>query len=468
MKPKDPESTPQNDLFRMELVNLVDRRHELVRLTEVIDWDAIAKRFGELYMDRKGRPGIPTRLMAGLLYLKHTLKLSDEDVVRRWVENPYWQYFCGEQFFRHEFPIHPTSLTRFRKRIGEAGSQFLLSVTVDAGIDTGTVEKRDLDEVVVDTTVMEKSIAHPTDSRLYHRCRERLVKQARRHGVTLRQSYQRKSGHALRKAGRYGHAKQYKRMRREVRRLRTWLGRVHRDVERKTSHDPRLKALFSNDLALAARLLEQRKDSTGKLYSLHAPEVDCISKGKARKRYEFGVKVGVATTLRSNFVVASHAMPGNPYDGHTLARTLWRCAVVCGGVVAKRVFVDRGYRGHNVGEISNTQVYIAGQRRGVGRVIRRKLKRRSAIEPIIGHMKSEGLMDRNWLKGSDGDRIHAQLCGAGQNLRMILKKLRLLWPWISGRCEAEIRALFGQIRLVLASSCVPSAGEFATPRLVTA
>ncbi len=183
MKPKEPAERPHNDLFRMELENLIDRRHELVRLSEAIDWDGIASEFGALYVDRKGRPGIPTRLMAGLLYLKATFKLSDEDVVRRWVENPYWQFFCGETYFRHELPIHPTSLTRFRKRIGEDGCELLLSQTIDAGLKTKTVEQRDLDQVVVDTTVMEKAIAHPTDSRLYHRSRERLVKLAKRHGI---------------------------------------------------------------------------------------------------------------------------------------------------------------------------------------------------------------------------------------------------------------------------------------------
>ena len=443
MKPKNPDKTPQKDLFRMELRNMIDLKHELVRLAEIIDWDAIDGRFGALYEDRKGRPGIPTRMMAGFLYLKHTQKLSDEEVVRRWVENPYMQYFCGEQYFRHDFPIHPTSLTRFRKRMSEKDAQFLLSVTVEAGLNSGTIEKRELKEVVVDTTVMEKAIANPTDSQLYHRCRDRLVQLAKKHGVELRQSYHRKSRYALLKAARYGHAKQYKRMRREVRRLRTWLGCVKRDIERRIAADETLQAVFQANLALAERLLDQRRDSKNKLYSLHAPEVSCIAKGKARKRYEFGVKVGVATTLKNQFVLASHALPGNPYDGHTLADTLWRCAITS-GAVAKNVYVDRGYRGHGVGEVSNTKVYIAGQRRGISVRRRRKMKRRSAIEAIIGHMKADGLLARNWLKGSDGDEIHAQLCGAGQNLRMILKKLRLLFAWVSGGYG---RGLAAQIRL---------------------
>jgi len=427
MKPKEPAKRPQNDLFRMELDNLIDRRHELVRLSEVIDWDSIAAEFGTLYVDRKGRPGIPTRLMVGLLYLKATFKLSDEDVVRRWVENPYWQFFCGETYFRHELPIHPTSLTRFRKRIGEDGCERLLSQTIDAGLQTKTVEQRDLDKVVVDTTVMEKAIAHPTDSRLYHRSRERLVKLAKRHGVTLRQSYARKSRHTLAKVGRYGHARQYRRLRRETKRLKTWLGRVVRDIERKIADHPDHQVAFANELQLAHRLLKQQRHDKRKLYSLHAPEVECISKGKVRKPYEFGVKVSVATTLRSNFVLASHAVPGNPYDGHTLAKTLLRCFETTGEVV-KAAFVDRGYRGCRSSDYM--QLYIAGQRRGMTKTLRRKLKRRNAIEPIIGHMKAEGHLDRNYLQGSLGDAINALMAGAGQNLRMILKKLRLLLAWL--------------------------------------
>lgn len=430
MKPKAPAKRPQNDLFRMALENLIDRHHELARLSEVIDWDGIASEFGSLYVDRKGRPGIPTRLMAGLLYLKATFKLSDEEVVRRWVENPYWQFFCGETYFRHELPIHPTSLTRFRKRIGEDGCELLLSQTIDAGLKTKTVKQQDLEQVVVDTTVMEKAIAHPTDSRLYHRSRERLVKLAKRHGITLRQSDVRKSRHTLAQVGRYGHARQYKRLRRETKRLKTWLGRVVRDIERKIADQPDQQAVFSHELALAHRLLKQQRHDKRKLYSLHAPEVECMSKGKVRKPYEFGVKVSVATTLRSNFVLASHAMPGNPYDGHTLAKTLLHCFETA-GVVVKAAFVDRGYRGCQ--STDYMKLTIAGQRRSMTKALKRKLKRRNAIEPIIGPMKAEGHLDRNYLKGTIGDAINALMAGTGQNLRMILNKLRLLLAWLLNR-----------------------------------
>ncbi len=426
MKPVFDDKKPQEDLFLLELKNMLDPRHELSRLAEVIDWQKLADEFGEFYVDRKGRPGISIRLMTGLLYLKATFKLSDEDVVRRWVENPYWQHFCGERFFRHELPVHPTSLTRFRKRIGEAGCEYLLSTTVDAALDTGSISKRDLKEVVIDTTVMEKAIAYPTDSRLYHTSRERLVKLAKEHGLPLRQSYVRKSRYALQKVGRYGHARQYKRMRREIKRLKIWLGRVVRDIDRQLKERPGLAEYFTDELQLARQLLAQTRHSKNKLYSLHAPEVECIAKGKTKRPYEFGVKVSIATTLKSNFVLSSHALPGNPYDGHTIHETIARC-FRSSGVLIKKAFVDQGYRGHVPSE--SIDIYLAGQKRGITPVLKKMLKRRNAIEPIIGHMKSEGHLGRNYLKGTLGDAINAVMAGVGQNLRLILRKLRLLFGY---------------------------------------
>lgn len=423
MKPQSKLHTDQTDLFRMELGNLIDLRHELARLSEVIDWEGLDKKFGALYVEDIGRPGLPTRLMAGLLYLQHAFDLSDEEVVARWVENPYYQYFCGEAYFQHRLPLNPSSLSRYRKRIGPEGCSVLLGATVAAGMQTGTVSEAECREVVVDTTVMEKAVAHPTDSKLYHRARERLVALAKAQGVPLRQSYARKSQQSLHKAGRYGHARQFRRMRKEVKHLKNWLGRVVRDIGRKIVGQAHWETLFAVPLALAGRLLRQQRDDRHKLYSLHAPEVECIAKGKARKPYEFGVKVAIATPVATPFVIASHALPGNPYDGHTLYATLLECFKHTGQVV-RRAFADRGYRGSDHGP---TPVHLAGKVRGLARSLRRKLKRRNAIEPLIGHMKADGKMGRNWIKGSDGDAMHALLCGAGQNLRLILKKLRLLF-----------------------------------------
>jgi IS5 family transposase len=226
----------------------------------------------------------------------------------------------------------------------------------------------------------------------------------------------------LRKAASYAHARQFKRAKKEIRRLKTFLGRVYRDVLRKILDDPDLHAEFHEELELTERMLDQQKQDKNKLYSIHAPEVECIAKGKVHKKYEFGVKVSVATTSRDNFVVGMQALPGNPFDGHTLAAALEQVNRVT-GVMPERCYVDRGYRGHKVEESS---VFISGQRRGVTPTIKKELKRRSAVEPVNGHMKEDGKLGRNWLKGSLGDKINALLCGAGHNLRIILRKLREL------------------------------------------
>ena len=422
MQPKKKKATPQDSLFRDRLENILNRRHELYQLASLIDWRVFENEFGKLYSVKKGRPAIPIRLMVGLAYLGHAYGLSDEAVVEQWVENPYWQYFCGETYFQHQLPIDPSSMSRWRKRIGEKGCEFILAATLKAGLLSGATKESSLKRVIVDTTVQPKAIRYPTDSRSYDRCRERLVRLARKFGIPLRQPYSRLGPRALRKAASYAHARQFQRAKKEIRRLKTYLGRVYRDILRKIVDDPDLHAEFHEELELTERMLEQQRQDKDKLYSIHAPEVECIAKGKVHKKYEFGVKVSVATTSRDNFVVGMQALPGNPFDGHTLEDALGQVSRLT-GVIPERCFVDRGYRGHGIGQ---TAVFISGQKRGVTPTIRKELKRRSAVEPIIGHMKEDGKLGRNWLKGSIGDKINALLCGAGHNIRIILRKLRKL------------------------------------------
>jgi IS5 family transposase len=422
MQPLSKKEDPEVELFRERLDNILNRRHELFKLANLIDWQAFEEEFGQFYSAKKGRPGIPIRLMVGLSYLGHAYGLSDEAVVSKWVENPYWQYFCGETYFQHKLPIDFSSLSRWRKRIGEKGCELILAETLQAGLRSGAVKETSLKRVNVDTTVQPKAVRYPTDSRSYNRCRERLVSLAQKFGIDLRQTYSRLGPRALRKASSYAHARQFKRAKKEIRTLKTYLGRVYRDVLRKVLSDPDLHAEFHEELELAERMLDQKKQDKNKLYSLHAPEVECIAKGKIHKKYEFGVKVSVATTSRDNFVVGMQALPGNPFDGHTLGGALRQVSRLT-GVVPERCFVDRGYRGHGV---EDSTVFISGQRRGVTATIRKELRRRSAVEPIIGHMKEDGKLGRNWLKGSLGDKINALLCGAGHNMRIILRKLREL------------------------------------------
>ncbi len=419
MKPRKQEQIPQQDLFRLRLDQMLNQRHALYQLADQIEWHRAEEQFGSLYSD-EGRPGIPTRIMVGMHYLKHAFDLSDEEVVMGWIENPYWQYFCGALYFQHSLPIDPSQMTRFRKRIGEVGCEFMLGLTIQAGLATQTVKAASLTVVNVDTTVQEKAIAFPTDARLYHKARGALVRAAKRINIPLRQSYERVSKLALAKNGRYAHARQPARARREQRRLRTYLGRTIRDIERKL---PEVQAARMNTLlAIAKRILTQQRHDKNKVYSMHAPETECIAKGKAHKKYEFGVKVGVVSTSRESFVVGMKSLPGNPYDGHTLKASLDQVERLTGRL-PQEAYVDRGYKGHG---INDSEVWIAGTRRGVTPAIKKKLKRRNAVEPVIGHMKNDGRLGRNFLKGMAGDAINALLCGAGHNLRKILRRLALL------------------------------------------
>jgi len=346
-------------------------------------------------------------------------------VVNTWVENPYWQFFCGETYLQTEPPIDPSSLTRWRKRIGEEGVETLLAVSIDAARRGGVIQKRSVQQVIVDTTVMPKAIAHPTDSRLLDRSRQHLVKVAEDNGLRLRQNYNRVAPRLASQIGRYAHAKQFKRMKKAVRTLRTRVGRVHREVARQLHTLPELaRAKVQDLLQRTGRILTQRTKDKNKLYALHAPEVECISKGKARTPYEFGVKVSIATTLKEGLVVGMRSMPGNPYDGHTLAETLEQVGILTGtDKLPATAIVDKGYRGV---EIEGVRILRSGQKRGVTKALKAMIKRRSAIEPAIGHMKMDGRLGRNPLKGALGDALHSVLCGAGHNLRLILAALRLL------------------------------------------
>jgi transposase, IS5 family len=421
MRPKQPQSEPQEDLFRARLQNLVDLRHPLVRLAGLIDWDRFEAEFGPLYTDAIGRPGLPTRLMVGLHLLKHMDGLSDETVCARYLDSPYAQLFCGEAYFQHALPLDRSSMTRWRQRIGPERLEVLLAESLAAAQRGGAVEERHLRRVTIDTTVQPKAVTHPTDSKLLHRGIEILVRLARRQGVRLRQSYLRVAKRARREAAKLIHSGRPRQAERHVRQLRTWLGRLFRDIGRKIAGSAAAKAAFAEPLDLVARLLRQRREDRGrdKLYSLHAPEVECIGKGKAHARFEFGCKVSLATTnavaLGGQFVLGARALPGNPYDGHTLAAQIAQTERIT-GVAIERAYVDRGYRGHDA---DRSRVILADQKRGITPTIRRERRRRNAIEPVIGHMKSDGHLGRNFLLGTEGDAANVILAAAGHNLRLL-------------------------------------------------
>jgi len=444
-KPREHHDKGEQDLFRSRLDQIINMNHELVQLADAIDWPHLEDRFGEVYCDGPGMPPLATRLMAGLALLKYTFDLSDDETCARWVENPYFQYLCGQEFFCHELPFDRSSMTRWRQRMGEERIAALLQESLSVAVKTGAMKPQDTRRVIVDTTVQPKNVMFPTDAKLVDRARDKLVKLAKKTGVDLRQSYVRVGKLALIKHQRYAHAKQFKRANRSLRTLKTYLGRTIRDISRQIAGEDDLEAIFRRPLNLADRVLEQKQRQRGKkIYSLHAPEVECIGKGKAHAPYEFGVKVSIATTLKRSkggqFALHAMALPGNPYDGHTLATVIPDMERSIGSQI-DRILADAGYRGHNAPQSHKFSVFTAGQKRRVTPAIKREMRRRAAVEPVIGHIKNEHRMNRNYLAHTKGDAINAILAAAGYNFSLILKWLRLLLCLIAAICTWRTRSL---------------------------
>ena len=386
MRPKQRETSKSDDLFRARLDQIINPEHELLRLAAKIDWTWIDGEIAPLYSEH-GRPAVPTRFMIGLLLLKHIYALSDEDVCERWVENPYFQFFTGEEFFQHTFPHERSGLSHWRKRLGDKLG-LLLAESLRVAHTSGALRPRDLVRVTVDTTVQPKYITFPTDAKLVHAAIKGLNRLARQHGVPLRQSYLRPAKRAAMMAGRYAHAKQFNRQQRELRFLRTRLGRLVRDIRRKVRGRDDLEAAFQEPLSRASQIRAQQQRQRGwKLYSFHAPEVECIGKGKARSPYEFGVKVSIVATNRcapaGQFVLHAQSLPGNPYDGHTLNDAI-EGAQRLTGLQIERAYVDKAYRGHDAPD--PRRVFISGQKR----VRRHQARAQTTIRHRTPHRPYEG------------------------------------------------------------------------------
>jgi IS5 family transposase len=375
-----------------------------------------------------GRPRLSIRLMASLLYLKHAYNLSDEEVVERWAENVVWQYFSGQDYYEPKLPCDATQVGRFRTAIGEAGVEELLKATIDTAVSTKAVRPVEFERIIVDSTVQEKAIAHPVDSRLLEIARAKVVQAAKFAGITLKQTFVKEGKELRRKAGGYAHAKQFRRLARTVKRQRTLLGIVLREVKRKlstaTTESVNTITRLHTLLERAERIRTQQPKDKNKLYALHAPEVECIGKGKARKPYEFGVKASIAVTHKSGLMVGARTFPGNPYDGHVLNRQLEQTTILLEdtGKAPKQVVVDLGYRGVDK-DNPGVEIIHRGKYKSLTKQQRRWLKRRQAVEPAIGHLKSDHRMDRCWLQGSLGDALHTVLCAAGYNLRWLLRAM---------------------------------------------
>ena len=447
------------DFFRLRIDQMIDLRQPLAVLSSRMPWQEIEARTAHLFLKKAktgqpmpdldlfgekpsripkpsaaGRPRLPLRLMVSLLYLKHAFNESDAGLVARWAETPSWQFFSGRAYFENCPPCDDTSLVKFRKLLGDEGVEELLAQTINVAVELELIGKNDLREVIVDTTVQPKAIAHPTDSRLLEVARTKLVQAAKDAGVALKQTFA-KEGKELRfKAGRYAHAKQTRRLKTTLKRQRIILGRLQRDIERKAKvMSLAVRDALDHAMHKASRLIEQsqqRKTVKGnpKLYAWHAPEVECINKGKARQPYEFGVKVSVATTFNGNLIVGARAFHGNPYDGHTLSEQLDQATILMQDIDRENpirphtAFVDLGYRGVDA-DSPDVRIIHRGKFKSLPPEERRKLKRRQAVEPIIGHLKSDHRMNRCSLKGEIGDTLHAVLCATGYNLRWLLRMI---------------------------------------------
>ena len=414
MKPTKTMHESQEDLFKVELKRIINLDHGLVKLGNQMDWESFDNRFEKYYCE-EGRPGIETRLIVSLHYLKYLGDLSDEETVLAWVENPYWQYFSGRQYFEHKLPIDSSSMTRWRKRIGEDGAEELLKQTVQTGIRQGYVKKSDCRRVNVDTTVQPKDIRFPTDARLNDRMREKLVKQAQAEGINLRQSYERVGKQTLRRQQNYSHARQFRRGRKASNKLRTILGRVIRDIERKMDNPSRL---LLDNLETANVLYKQKRHDKNKIYSIHESQVQCIAKGKVNKKYEFGNKAGFVTSAKGNWILGAIGFKKNEYDGHTLERSLSQSEKIT-EIKIEQAVADKGYRGH---KLEGRKILIVPRnKKRACRSLQKWWRRRSAIEPIIGHQKSEHRLDLNRLGGVLGDQMNPILSACGFNIKKLIR-----------------------------------------------
>lgn len=424
MQPHKFEQEKNHDLFKSRLENIINIKHGLVLLAHKIDWARLEKSFGKHYKDI-GRPGVPMRLMMGLQLLRQMYNLSDEGACDRWVCDPYFQYFCGETYFQHEFPIERSSMTHWRKRMGEERAIELLQESLSVAYQVGALEIKDVKQVIVDTTVQEKAITFPTDGKLQLKAIQELGKLALTEGIKLRQSYKRIAKKVARKIGNYRHAKQFKRALKAQKKLRGLLGRVIRDIERKLAISTKEISSVGQEVILKAkRIFKQKRTDKNKLYSWHAPEVECIGKGKASKPYEFGCKASIISTLNpskaGHLLLQAEALHNNPFDGHTLKGAIDNLVKLT-GISPDEIFVDRGYRGHD--KSLKFKVFKSGQKR-IPISLKKAINRRSAIEPVIGHFKNETRFGRNYLKGAMGDKINPLFAAAGYNFKRLLSYFR--------------------------------------------
>ena len=414
------DKTPQLNIYEVPLVQFINKNHELCQLAEKINWDDLEQDLSVYYCIDNGRPSIPIRKIVGVVFLKRMFNESDESVVDRWKENPYWQYFCGEVNFQHNWPFDPTELIKFRHRMGEKGMERILKQSIDL------FSKREIKEnqVLIDSTVQEKNITFPTDTKLQKRIIEKCRVIAKDEGIVLRQSYKRILKQLMIDQRFRQHPKRRKKARAAARKIKTIAGRVVRDLERKLN-DEQMKR-YLEDLLIFKQVLSQERKTQNKIYSLHEPEVGCIAKGKEAKKYEFGNKVSIAKTMKSGIIIGALSFIDNPYDGDTLEPQLQQVKKMTGRL-PKLAITDRGYRGKK--KVLDTEIMIPGKLPADAtnyqkQKTRKYFRARAGIEPIIGHIKHDHRMIRNYLSGAQGDAVNTLLAATGFNMMKMLRRIR--------------------------------------------
>ena len=409
---------PQQELFRIQLKDIISDKIDLARLTHKIDWEEVHKHFGPFYSSQ-GRPSVPTRTMVGLLLLKSMLSVSDEDLIPTWVQNPYWQYFCGEHYFRDSPPCDPSDLVHFRKRIGKEGGDYLLKLTVQLHGKDAYQES----QVLCDTTVQEKDITFPTDAKLYYAVIEACWKIANEQHIKLHQSFKFLSK-AMRLKLRFAHHPKKKKMaRHSLKKLRSYGHKLIGQLKNKMTEEQ--NKLHDDKFTLFTKVLNQQKNDKNKVYSLHEPDVYCMAKGKEHKTYEFGCKASIAVTKTSGIIVGATTFEKNTNDVYTIEQTLKQINYTT-DKLPEELICDRGYRGKTkVGDckISIPKPLPKSATRYEKQKIQLKFRARAGIEPIIGHLKHDHRMVRNFLKGQLGDYINCVLAAAGFNLKKMLRKI---------------------------------------------
>jgi IS5 family transposase len=437
------DKTPQLEMFKIPLEHFIKKSHVLVALSQKIDWDTMEENLSKYYCLDNGRPGIPIRTIAGILILKRMFDESDESVLDRWVENPYWQYFCGEVYFQYDLPFDRTELIKFRKRIGEKGAEEILKMSIHLFPKKDIYEK----EVLIDTTVQEKNITYPTDVKLQKKIIEKCRGIAKDEKIQLHQTYKRELKQLMIDQRFRSHPKRKKKALAAERRIKVIAGRIFRDLNRKLDNEKqeRHKELFN----IFQQVLIQEKKGKNKIYSIHQPYVKCIAKGKEAKKYEFGNKSSIVKTKKSGIIVGAMAFTENIYDGDTLEPQLEQTERLIKRK-PKYGIVDRGYRGRKI--IKGIKIIIpkklpTSATRYQIQKIRKLFRARAGIEPIIGHLKQDHRMNRNYLLDEEGDKLNTILAAAGFNLRKMLQRLKaeaqyiyvLIWNYIFTDKKLELK-----------------------------